>query len=224
MNAEGAAAVAVAHLLREGVADGGFPGAQLYASVGGVVVTDVAVGEARLGVPMTTDTIVSWQCNTKPVTAVAACQLWERGILDIDAPVVRYMPEFGTHGKQEVTVRHLLTHTAGFANDPPIATVGPLGGDRVRALVCEALLQDGWRPGAAFQYSAWYGYAALGVLVSHVDGRPFSRYARDEIFEPLGMDDCWVGVDTDAVDEVSARMAFVYDTSGPRPEVPPGKP
>jgi CubicO group peptidase (beta-lactamase class C family) len=220
MTAEKATA-AIEHLMRRGVADGGFPGAQVYASVGGDVVADVAVGEARLGVPMTARTIVSWQCNTKPVTAVAACQLWERGALDLDAPVVRYMPEFGRHGKEAVTVRHLLTHTAGFAYDPPIATVGRLGWDQVQALVRAATLQDGWVPGAEFRYSAWYGYAALGVLVSRIDGRSFSRYVREEIFEPLGMRDCWVGVDAEHVDSVASSMAFVYDTSGPRPEVPP---
>src|SRR4051795_12351411 len=105
---------AVAGQLRRGIAGGSFPGAQFYASVAGEVVADVAVGEARLGTPMTTDTVVAWQCNTKPVTAVAACQLWERGHVDIDAPVVTYVPEFAKNGKSGVTLRHLLTHTAGF--------------------------------------------------------------------------------------------------------------
>jgi CubicO group peptidase (beta-lactamase class C family) len=208
---------AVEDLLQKGVEERCFPGAQFYASVGGDVVVDTAVGEARLGTPMTADTVVAWQCNTKPVTAVAACQLWERGRVDIDAPVVTYVPEFGANGKEGVTLRHLLTHTAGFAFDPPGSTIRPVPWDEVERLVCGASLMQGWTPGAAFRYSGWLGYAALGVAVSRVDGRPFSQYVREEIFEPLDMQDCWLGMDADEVDDVSSRMASLYDTSGPQP-------
>jgi CubicO group peptidase (beta-lactamase class C family) len=219
MNARTAAHIEV--LLRPGIDDGSFLGAQVYASVHGDVVADLAVGDARAGMPMTTETIVSWQCNTKPVTAIAACQLAERGLLDLDAPVAEYAPELGRHGKHEISVRHLLTHTAGFANDPPLSIVGPMSWERVAELAADGQLLEGWRPGTAFRYSTWYGYATVGVVVSRIDGRPFSSYVRDEIFEPLGMDDCWVGVDSGEVDSVAPRMAFLYDTSGPEPRVPP---
>jgi CubicO group peptidase (beta-lactamase class C family) len=210
-------ATAVEELLTRGIADGGYPGAQFYASVKGEVVADIAVGDARLGTPMTTDTVVPWQCNTKPVTATAVCQLLERGLVDLEAPVVTYIPEFGAHGKQGVTIRQLLSHTAGFSFDPPGVTMRPVPWDDVEGLVCDASLMDGWTPGAAFRYSAWLGYAALGVVVSRVDGRPFSQYVRDEVFGPLGMPDCWLGVSPDAVEEVASRMASLYDTSGPQP-------
>jgi CubicO group peptidase (beta-lactamase class C family) len=210
-------AAAVEDLLQKGVEEGCFPGAQFHASVGGDVVVDIAVGEARLGTPMRADTVVAWQCNTKPVTAVAACQLWEQGRVDIDAPVVKYVPEFGANGKEGVTLRHLLTHTAGFAFDPPGSTMRPVPWDEVERLVCDASLMQGWTPGVAFRYSGWLGYATLGVVVSRVDGRPFSQYVREEVFDPLGMQDCWLGVDATELDEVSSRMASLYDTSGPQP-------
>src|SRR3954452_22972146 len=212
---------AVAGQLRRGIAGGSFPGAQFYASVAGEVVADVAVGEARLGTPMTSDTVVAWQCNTKPVTAVAACQLWERGVIELDVPVTTYIPEFGAHGKHDVTVRHLLTHTGGFAFDPPAATMRAVPWGDVERLVFDASLIDGWTPGADFRYSGWLGYASLGVLVSRLDGRTFSRYAREEVFEPLGMQDCWLGIEGAAVDEVASRMAVLYDTSGPKPVAAP---
>ncbi|MCU1450739.1 MAG: pbpE 2 [Acidimicrobiales bacterium] len=208
-------------LLRPGMDDGSFLGAQVYASVRGHVVADLAVGEARPGMPMTTDTVVSWQCNTKPVTAVAACQLHERGLLDLDAPVADYVPELGRHGKHAITVRQLLTHSAGFAKDPPLSIVGPMTWERVAEVAADGELLDGWEPGTAFRYSTWYGYATVGVVVSRIDGRTLSTYVREEIFESLGMDDCWVGVDPGAVDSVATRMAFLYDTSGPEPRVPP---
>ncbi|MBV9412754.1 MAG: beta-lactamase family protein [Acidimicrobiia bacterium] len=210
-------AAAVEELLNRGIADGAYPGAQFYSSVHGEVVADIAVGEARLGTPMTTDTVVPWQCNTKPVTATAVCQLVERGRVELDAPVVTYLPEFGARGKQDVTLRHLLTHTAGFSFDPPGSTMRPVAWDEVERLVCEATLMEDWTPGGAFRYSAWLGYATLGVVVSRVEGRPFSQYVRDEVFEPLGMGDCWIGVDTSAIDDVASRMASLYDMSGEQP-------
>jgi CubicO group peptidase (beta-lactamase class C family) len=207
-------------LLAPGIEDGSFPGAQVYASVRGEVVADVAMGEARLGAPMAADTIVSWQCTTKPVTAVAVCQLWERGRLDLDAPVVQYRPEFGRHGKERVTLRHLLTHTVAFNNDPPISLIAGPDWDRVHDLVCDATVVEGREPGAEFRYSTWACFATLGLVVSAVDGRPFSSYVREEVFEPLGMHDCWIGVDPAMTEKVADRMAFVYDTTGPQPEVP----
>jgi CubicO group peptidase (beta-lactamase class C family) len=212
-------ASAVEELLARGIADGGYPGAQFYASVKGDVVADIAVGEARLGTPMTTETVVSWQCNTKPVTATAVCRLWERGLVDLDAPVVTYVPEFGARGKQDVTVRHLLSHTAGFSFDPPGVTMRPVSWGEVERLVCDASLMDGWTPGTTFRYSPWLGYAALGVMVSRIDGRPFSQYVRDEVFEPLGMRNCWLGVEPTGIEDVAAQMASLYDTSGEKPVV-----
>ncbi len=212
-------ATAVEELLTRGIADGAYPGAQFYASVNGEVVADIAIGEARLGTPMTTETLVPWQCNTKPVTATAVCQLWERGLVDVDAPVTAYVPEFGARGKHDVTVRHLLSHTAGFSFDPPGATMRPVAWDEVERLVCDAALMDDWTPGRAFRYSAWLGYAALGMVVSRVDGRPFNQYVREEVFEPLEMTDCWLGVAPPGIDDVASRMAALHDMSGSEPLV-----
>ena len=104
----------VLEVLEQGIADGTQIGAQVYVSHGGSVVADVAVGDARDGVEMTTDTLMTWFSMTKAVTAVAVAQQWERGAFDLDDPVVRFVPEFGLHGKDRVTIRHLLTHTAGI--------------------------------------------------------------------------------------------------------------
>jgi len=102
--------------LRQGLADGTHIGGQLHVSHAGVVIADVAVGYARDGVDMTTDSMMTWFSMTKAVTSVAVAQQWERGAFDIDDPVTRYVPEFGVHGKDRITIRHLLTHTAGIPN------------------------------------------------------------------------------------------------------------
>ena len=111
----GATAVpgAVASLV-DGIERGLHPGAMLYVSVDGKPIADIGVGEARAGTPMTPDSMVVWFSMTKPSVAVSVAQQWERGALELDDPVVRHLPEFGAHGKDIITIRHLLTHTAGI--------------------------------------------------------------------------------------------------------------
>src|SRR5688572_6836200 len=88
-------------------------GAQLYISRAGQVLIDEAFGEAREGVPMQRESITLWFSAGKPLTAAAIGRLVERGSLTWDTPVAQVIPEFAQHGKETVTLRHLLTHTAG---------------------------------------------------------------------------------------------------------------
>lgn len=69
-------------------------GAQLFVSLRGEVLADIAIGESRPGVPMTPLTLVEWGSATKPVTCGAALLLWQRGLFDLDDPVCQYLPEF----------------------------------------------------------------------------------------------------------------------------------
>src|SRR5262245_49507548 len=101
-------------LIEQGIAHGLQLGAQVYVSHNGQPVADFALGESRSGVPMSVETINPWMSSGKPVTALAIVQLWERGKLDLDDRVSRFIPEFGVKGKEPITIRHLLTHTGGF--------------------------------------------------------------------------------------------------------------
>jgi CubicO group peptidase (beta-lactamase class C family) len=205
-------------ILQPGIDAGRYPGAQVYAAAGGEVLADMALGDARIGVPMTPDTIVSWQCNTKPVVAVAVCQLWERGLVELDAPVARYLPDFARHGKGAITLRHLLTHSARFNGGQGMVAAAQAGHDAVEARICDAALDPEWPIGRKARYTPAAGYAALGCVVRRVDGRPLDIYVREEIFEPLGMLDCWIGVAPAEVGSVADRMAVLYDTQGDTPE------
>ena len=89
-------------------------GGQFYVSRQGEVVADLALGEARPGKPMKPDTPILWLSSSKPFAAVAIAQLWERGLLDLDDPIARHVPEFAQRGKERITLRHALTHTGGF--------------------------------------------------------------------------------------------------------------
>ena len=89
-------------------------GGQLFLSLRDEVVADAGFGEARPGEPMRREHLMLWMSSSKPVAAVAICQLWERSLLELDDPVARHIPEFAQGGKERVTVRHLLTHTGGI--------------------------------------------------------------------------------------------------------------
>jgi CubicO group peptidase (beta-lactamase class C family) len=125
---EGTGAAAVAGAVAEvaaGIDRGLHLGAQLYASIDGKVVADLGIGEARAGVPMTPDSMVVWFSMTKPTVAVSIAQQWERGNLELDDRVADHLPEFATHGKDAITLRHLLTHTAGIRGGDAVVSHAP---------------------------------------------------------------------------------------------------
>src|SRR4051794_13171770 len=91
-------------ILGEGIPGGLHAGAQLYVSRHGQTITEIAIGQARIGVPMTPATVNHWLSCGKPIAAVAIAQQWERGRLTLDDPVARHVPEFATNGKGRVTI------------------------------------------------------------------------------------------------------------------------
>jgi CubicO group peptidase (beta-lactamase class C family) len=157
--------------------------------------------------PIGEDTVFRIGSITKTVTAIAVMQLWERGLVDLDAPASEYLRAFhlipARTGLAEPTVRHLLTHSAGIPDlrrtaDLLHAGLTPADG-RPPLLNVEfgqplpslrAYYRTGLRfviePGSAFAYSN-HGYATLGQIVEDVSGEPLDGFFRDHIFEPLGM-------------------------------------
>ena len=206
-------------LLEQGRADGLHLGAQLEVRLAGHDPVSVAIGEARPGVAMRADTLLPWFSCTKPCTAVAVTQLWERGRLDLDAPVATYVPEFGTGGKERVSVRHVLTHTGGFRNVQPPADVWRLDWDELVARICATPLEERWVPGERAGYHAVTGFHLLGEVVQRVDGRSFADYVTEEVLEPLDMGDSWMQLTEARYDAYGDRMAVMYDTgrSSPAP-------
>src|SRR2546426_6942132 len=93
--------------IERGIDQGLHIGAQLYVSRHGQVVADMALGEARAGVAMRTDTLMLWLSAGKPITAVAVAQQRERGRLDWDDAVARHIPEFAAGGEEAITIRPL---------------------------------------------------------------------------------------------------------------------
>jgi CubicO group peptidase (beta-lactamase class C family) len=203
--------------IEQGIAGGLHAGAQVYVSIHGEAVADFGTGEARPGVALTADTLMLWLSCSKPIGAVALAQLWEQGRVDLDARVAEYVPEFGTKGKEAVTLRHVLTHTARLRlveSGWPEASW-----EEMIARVCGTELHPGWPLGekAAYQPSAtWF---ILAEVIRRVDGRPYEKYVREEIFIPLGMRDSWIGMPVERYRAYGDRIGMMYtsEKGPPRP-------
>jgi CubicO group peptidase (beta-lactamase class C family) len=198
-------------VLRQGMGAGLQIGAQVYVSHRGTVVGDFAIGEARPGVAMTTETLMLWLSASKPLTAVAIGQLWEQGKLDINDAVERHIPEFAANGKESVTIRHLLTHTGGIrlavdSGWPAISW------EEIIARICAMRMEPGWRPGEKAGYHAITSWYILGEIVQRLDGRQFSQYVREEICLPLGMNDSWIGMPPVRYDQYGDRIGILQNT------------
>jgi CubicO group peptidase (beta-lactamase class C family) len=171
--------------------DGGVSdlGAAVALHVGGRPVVDLWGGwaDAARSRPWQRDTIVCVFSCTKGMTALCAHLLADRGRLDYDAPVARYWPEFAAAGKASITVRQLMSHQAGL---PSLRKPLPPGGvyeweTVVRALAAE---KPHWEPGTAHGYHTLSFGHLVGELVRRIDGRDLSRFFREEIAGPLGLD------------------------------------
>ncbi|HEX5013889.1 MAG TPA: serine hydrolase domain-containing protein [Candidatus Limnocylindrales bacterium] len=181
--------------------------------------------EART--PITEDTVFRIASISKTFTAIAVMQLWEQGLVDLDAPANDYLRAFRLVGAdpafRPATIRHLLTHTAGIPEvvrptdllrpdwgdsiplGEPMPTLARFYGEHIRLET---------EPGTAFAYTN-HAFAALGQIVEDVSGIPIDRYLRQRIFEPLGM------FDTDLLrsEFLGPRLATGYTLgrNGPEP-------
>ncbi len=212
----------VLEVLEQGISDGDHVGAQAYVSHHGEVVVDAAVGEARAGVPMTTATLMNWFSMTKAITAIAVAQQWQAGVIDVDAPAATYVPEFGAAGKDGITLRHLLTHTAGIGNADGMLQGQPWRESNGASLERIYAAPPAYPAGTRAGYHPAAGMTVLGEIVARVSGVPFEEYVRDRIFEPVGARDCWVGMPAARYAEYGDRMGHLHDTTGEVARPQPG--
>jgi CubicO group peptidase (beta-lactamase class C family) len=184
------------------------------------------VADVETKAPVTEDTVFRIASITKTFTAIALMQLWERGLVNLDAPAHRYLRAFqlipARPDWRPATVRNLLTHTSGlpemvhptrairyafgesFALGEPVPSLAEYYRNGIR-LVSE--------PGTTYRYTD-HSFSTAGQIVEDVSGQPFAEYLREHILAPLGM------ADTDIVRSarVESRRAtgYVIGRSGPR--------
>jgi CubicO group peptidase (beta-lactamase class C family) len=164
-------------------------GASFAATVEGELVVDLWAGHADAARtrPWERDTIVNVFSTTKAMTALCANMLADRGLLDFDAPVARYWPEFAQNGKERLPVRWLLSHQAGLA---AIRETLPLEAlfDWERMAGALARESPWWTPGTGNGYHAMtYGYL-VGEVVRRITGKSLGTFFRDEVARPLAAD------------------------------------
>jgi CubicO group peptidase (beta-lactamase class C family) len=158
------------------------------------------LADIESGTPVDQDTVFRIGSITKTLTAIAVMQLSEQGLVDLDAPASDYLRAYrlipAKPGFRPATLRHLLTHTAGVrAVRNPVDLLRPALGWGTRAGRPAPPLAEYYRaglhidvePGTKWAYSG-HGFATLGQIVEDVSGIPLTRYLRERVFGPLGME------------------------------------
>jgi CubicO group peptidase (beta-lactamase class C family) len=164
------------------VADDPTYSAQFCAYVAGELVVDIWGGPDA-----DRDSIQGVFSSTKGASAICIALLLERGLLDLDAPMSRYWPEFAQGGKDAVTVRLALSHRAGLVGVEPQVTIDQLIDHELMAERVAAQVPH-WRPGAAHGYHALTIGTLMDELVRRIDGRPIAVFFREEIGDPRDID------------------------------------
>ncbi|KAA6215705.1 serine hydrolase domain-containing protein [Streptomyces filamentosus] len=192
-------------------------GAQAAAYLHGELIVD-----ARAGDGVGPDSLFHSFSTGKGVTATLVHVLAERGLLDPDAPISAYWPEFGAHGKDRATVRDALVHRTGVPQLPPAVTAEELFDfDGMAALV--AAQEPLWEPGTATGYHGWTFGWILGELVRRVTGLSVAEALRTHVAEPLGIADSLLyGVPEEQAHRVVPLVAGSWEER--LAEIPPEAP
>jgi CubicO group peptidase (beta-lactamase class C family) len=175
-------------------AEHGDIGAGVGVYVDGELKVDLVGGVAdpRTGAPYTDDTLQLVFSTTKGAAAICGHLLADRGLLDFEAPVTEYWPEFGQAGKQDVPVKWLFAHRVGLpvVDDPPPLEEVLRWDPIVEALAAQAPV---WEPGTAHGYHALtYGWL-VGEIVRRVSGQSIGDFFQEHVAGPLGLD-FWIGL------------------------------
>lgn len=186
-------------------------GLQLWIAASGQVVADLAWGDAQPGEPLTTEHWLPWLSAGKPITAVAVAQLVEQGKLAWDDPVCHVIPEFGVAGKEQITVRHLLTHTAGLRQ---VDTGWPdCDWETTIELICASSLDPEATPGQTAGYHVASTWFLLGEILQRCWQQSITDILTSAVFAPCGMIETRLAIDTPEREQLGARLAPMYERS-----------
>lgn len=191
-------------------------GAVVHVLRDGLVAADFALGAASLGTwsALRVDHKLLWLSAGKPLTAMAVAVLADRGRLAFDDPVVKFMPEFGQNGKDNITLWHLLTHTHAYK--PPLTDWPRAAREDVITKICAAAPMPGTRPGEYAAYDPQSGWYLLSDVVRLVSGRTNAEFVHQEILEPAALEPASIGESHEAWqrDVAEGRLAVLHDTTG----------
>lgn len=190
-------------------------GASVCITLNGETVLDLWGGRVVPDAPAAwnADTVSIVFSSTKGATALCAHILVDRGLLDLNAPVAKYWPEFACKGKEKVTVRMMLDHSAGV---PVIRDPLEKGDVNNWTLMCDKLASQApfWEPGEQHGYHALTFGWTVGELVRRVSGKSLGTFFRDEVAKPLGLD-FWIGTPELVESRVSPVIQFKPEKGAP---------
>ncbi|MDF2834679.1 MAG: serine hydrolase [Paenibacillus sp.] len=195
----------------------GLPGASIAVVKDGEIIHEAGYGHDSEGKPLTENSRMRIASVSKSFTAFAVLQLVDEGKMNLDDPVVRYLPELKMEDPRlrQITLRHLMSHTSGIPNPTIVAKADTLEEGVNR-------LHD-WRlqsnPGDRYAYSN-ANYWILARLVEEASGEKFARYLDRKLFTPLGMDDTLSPISTnEAIPLMPQGYVTAYGTAIPVPEL-----
>jgi len=199
-------------LMRAFAERGRVPGAAWGIVIDGELVHAGTFGvrDAESRAPVDTGTVFRIASMSKSFAAAAILQLRDEGKLSLDDPVSRHVPELArlrsaTTDAPPITIRHLLSHSAGFPEDNPWGDQQLAISDAEMSALMTAGIPFSTATGTAYEYSN-FGYAILGRVVANVSGMPYPRYLRERVLEPLGMR----ATTLEAADVPRDRLALGY--------------
>ncbi|HQY31954.1 MAG TPA: serine hydrolase domain-containing protein, partial [Thermomicrobiales bacterium] len=183
----------------------------------GAEIASHAAGMLKNGMPVREDTLFGLASVTKPITAAGVLALVDDGLVSLDEPVVRFLPEFGTPaadgnpereaGRGLITVRQLLSHTSGLPEDLSSGVL-PLRNQPTLTEISDAMMHAPLQfdPGTALRYSNC-GYGVLGRLIERVTGEDIWAFVQSRILGPMNLQDIHARPNIAAYD----RIATVLD-------------
>jgi CubicO group peptidase (beta-lactamase class C family) len=185
-------------------------GASVCLTVGGETVVDLwgGLADPKTEAPWTRDTVsIVFSC-TKGATALCAHMLASRGKLDLDAPVTELWPEFGRHGKERVTTRMMLDHSAAVpALRAQVKQTGVYEWDYMTGRLADE--QPFWEPGTRNGYHGLTFGWTVGEMVRRASGKSLGAFFHEDVARPLGLD-FWIGLPEAIEPRVSPMLPHVY--------------
>ena len=163
---------------RREVDDGFLPSCQIAIGFGGEIVVDETIGDAL------PDTRYCFFSATKPFVAAAIWQLLSENLVQLEAPISSYLPEFAQNGKAEITVEQVMLHTSGFPHAPMGPNVWATVESR-RQRMAEWRLN--WEPGTRYEYHPTSAHWVLAEVINEVTGEPYADEIHRRVTAPLGL-------------------------------------
>jgi CubicO group peptidase (beta-lactamase class C family) len=196
----------------EAALEWGEVGVQVAARLDGELIVDTWAGVAdpETGREVDGDSLFCPFSVTKAITGTALHLQAERGLVDYEAPVVEYWPEYGANGKEKTTVKDMLGHRAGVPQMPQDVTPETMA-DWDWMVERIAAFEPIFEPGTTNSYHVLVWGWLIGELVRRTDpkGRSFHDFARQEVLEPLGMNDTYLGLPDSELDRWSPVLGEV---------------